>query len=223
DAMFGDDEGQERAACILLYHPIDLNKQRYLNRSSTITSYQLVDVYDVLCELQRLGHAAKQPIMSTEQEVIFTAQDIAVRASVSEEQIGMILYYLEYHTKLRGQAVLARGETAHHILQLKFEKGYQERGSLLPAHSPSHPLLHYFQYNDIFGLNDETITTVSLKELAAHLRWSISRLERELLNLVQRRIISYVCQGRIKWIRDASSAREVLTRLERDVGVLIQE
>src|SRR3989442_1204233 len=223
--MFRDDEGQERAACILLYHPIDLNKQRYLNRRNTITSYQVVDVYDVLCELRSdvMGHAEKQPTMSTEQEVIFTAQDIAVRAGVNEEQIGMILYYLEYHTLFRGRPVLARGETAHHVLQLKFEKEYRDRCNLLPERSPSRPLLYCFQHNDIFGLNDETTTTISLKELAAHLRWSIATLERELLNLVQKRIVTYVCQGRIKSTSDAAHAIEVLTSLEKEVRRLIQE
>ncbi len=121
-------EGQERAVCILLYHPIDLNKQRYLSRKNTITSYQLMDAYDVLCELRHnvVDRLEIQPTMSTEQEVIFTAQDIAVRAGVNEEQIGMILYYLEYHTLFWGRPVLARGETARHVLQLKY------RNELLP-------------------------------------------------------------------------------------------
>jgi superfamily II DNA helicase RecQ/superfamily I DNA/RNA helicase/DNA polymerase III epsilon subunit-like protein len=223
DELFS--EGPERAVCILLYHPIDLNKQRYLNRKNIITSYQLVDVYDALCELRNnvMGRSEKQPTTSPEQEMIFTAQDIAVRAGVSEEQIGMILYYLEYHTELRGQAVLARGETAHHVLQLKFEKEYRDRRNLLPERSPSRPLLYCFQHNDIFGLNDETTTTISLKELAAHLRWSIATLERELLNLVQKRIVTYVCQGRIKWTSDAAHASEVLSSLEKEVRTLIQE
>ena len=223
DELFGEE--QERAVCILLYHPIDLNKQRNLNRKNTITSYQLVDVYDVLCELRHnvVDRLEIQPTMNTEQEVIFTAQDIAVRAGVNEEQIGMILYYLEYHTLFRGQPVLARGETAHHVLQVKFEKEYRDRCNLLPEHSPSRPLLHCFQHIDIFGLNDETTTTISLKELAAHLRWSIAALERELLNLVQRRIITYACQGRIKWTSDAAHAREVLTCLEKEARILIQE
>ena len=223
DKLFS--EGQERAVCILLYHQIDLSKQRYLNRKNIITSYQLVDVYDVLCELRSdvMGGLERQLTRSPDQEVIFTAQDIAVRAGVNEELVGMILYYLEYHTLFRGQPVLARGETVHHVLQIKFEKGYRDRCNLLPERSPSRPLLHCFLHNDIFGLNDETITTISLKELAAYLRWSITTLERELLNLVQRRIITYLCQGRIKWTSDAAHASEVLTGLEKEVRIFIQE
>ena len=110
------------------------------------------------------------PAEEMKREVIFTAQDIATRAGVSEEQIGMILYYLEYHTQLHGNPILRRGETAHSILQIKFERGYQEQIHLLPENSPSRPLLDCFLHSDIFGLNEDamTTTTISLKELAEY-------------------------------------------------------
>jgi RecQ family ATP-dependent DNA helicase len=237
--------GQQRAVCVLLYHPTDLNKQRYLSRKNRITRHQIEDVYEVLCELRpyRRGeggvagpggplwspdpsHSEEPPTADkTEQEVIFTAQDIAARAGVSEEQIGMILHYLEYHTQLHGKPILERGETAHHVLQIKFEKGHQEQRRLLPESSPSHLLLDRFLHSDIFGLNEDEITTtsISLKELAEYLGWPISKLERELLNLVQRRIVTYVCEGRIKCTSDAAHARMVLTNLANNVRTLLQE
>src|SRR5205823_13150591 len=36
DESFGKDQ-EEHAACILLYHPTDLNKQRYLSRKNSIS------------------------------------------------------------------------------------------------------------------------------------------------------------------------------------------
>ncbi len=219
-------EGQERAACILLYHPVDLNKQRYLSRKNSISRYHVEDVYNVLCELRRdRGEQSKgeTPEGETTQEVICVAQDIATRAAVSEEQIGMILYYLEYHTLFRGKPILERGETAHQVLQLKLEKGYKEQEKLLPENSPSRPLLKLFLHSDFFGLNEEILTTLSMRELAETLRWSISKLERELLNLVQRRIVTYECAGRINWTRDAAYARMVLTILKGNIRVLFNE
>ena len=220
--------GQERALCILLYHPTDLNKQRYLSRKNRITRYQIEDVYDVLCELRRdMENPSEEQHAAAEmkREVIFTAQDIATRAGVSEEQIGMILYYLEYHTQLHGNSILRRGETAHSILQVKFERGFQEQIQLLPENSPSRPLLECFLHSDIFGLNEDamTTTTISLKELAEYLGWSIPKLERELLNLVQRHIVTYVCKGRITWTSDPAQARKVLTALAKNIETLLRE
>ena len=62
-----------------------------------------------------------------------------------------------------------------------------------------------------------------MRELAENLRCSITELERELLNLVQRQIVTYVCQGRIKWTSSAAHAMAVINILAKDISILIQE
>lgn len=216
DAMFRN--STEKAVCILLYHPTDLEKPRYLSRKNTITANQVKDVYDVLCELWR--DIGKNVTQDNSREIITTEQDLAMRAGVSEEQIGMILYYLENHATLHGAKVLKRGETVSNILKLKFENGYEQYSESLPKNSPSRPLLTCFQQDDTFKLQEETSTDIPMRELATKLRWSPSKLEQELLNLVRRNIVSYVCQGRIKWTantRDAVSAREILRHVRDQI------
>ena len=216
----------EPALCILLYHSSDLQKQRYLSRKNIVTRQQIEDVYDVLDELRRdvVGRSEKQETDEYyEQEIIVAEQDIAARAGVSTDVVQMILHYLEYHSTLNDRPVLTQGETAHNVLRIKFEKGYQKQGAPLPQTSRSHPLLTCFRASDEFGLNEDTITPVPLRELARNLNWSMSELEREILNLVQRHIIMYECDGQIKWTKDAVYAKTVLTKIQQQVQKLLAE
>ncbi len=226
DKMFRD--GTEKAVCILLYHPTDLEKPRYLSRKNTIAANQVKDVYDVLCQLRSdIGKNVaenKEDVEGTSREIITTEQDLAIRAGVSEDQIGMILYYLENHATLCSENVLKRGETVSNILKVKFENGYQQRIEALPQNSPSRPLLIYFQQDSKFGLQEETSTDIPMKELAQTLKRPFFKMEQELLNLVRRNIVSYVCQGRIKWTestRDAACAREKLLSVRNQIWEML--
>lgn len=221
DEMFR--QGREKAVCILLYHPTDLEKPRYLSHRNTITANQVKDVYDVLCELRWDIRESAAP--DNMREIVTTQQDIAIRAGVREDQIGMILYYLENHATLRGEKVLKRGETVSSILKLKFEIGCKQRIESLPKGSPSRPLLTYSQQDGAFGLHEETSTDIPMRELGAKLLWPPSKLEQELLNLVRKNIVSYVCQGHIKWttdMKEAKNARETLLHVRDQVWEMIR-
>ncbi|HVB23446.1 MAG TPA: DEAD/DEAH box helicase [Ktedonobacteraceae bacterium] len=223
DAMFGN--GQEPARCILLYHESDLDKQRYLSRKNTITRIQVEDVYDALNEIRRdVGTTFEDETNGEydEQEIICTEQEIATRAGISSDNVNMILYYLEYHTTLHGKAILARGETANGVLQLKFEQDYKQQSQSLPETSSSQPLLQLFLDSDEYGLNVDTVTAISLKELASSLDWKISTVESEILNLVRRHIITYKCDGRVRWTQDAAYAQKTLGELKQHIKRLIE-
>jgi superfamily II DNA helicase RecQ/superfamily I DNA/RNA helicase/DNA polymerase III epsilon subunit-like protein len=222
DAFFRT--GAERAKCILLYHPSDLDKQRYLSRKNSITELQVRAVYDVLCELRNdaCGRNRQQAANgASEQELICTEQEIATRAGISKDTVQMILHYLEYHSLLNGANFLGQGETANRVLRLKFEPEYEERYRQLPATSSSRPLLQVFRTSAIYRLTTDSTTTISLKELADSQNWPISSLEHEIRNLVQRRIIAYDCDGRIRWTQDAAYARSVLNNLKQDIAALL--
>src|SRR5260370_13967572 len=49
DSMFGKEK--EKAQCILLFHPSDLEKQRFLSSQNSFTDYEIEDVYQALCDI----------------------------------------------------------------------------------------------------------------------------------------------------------------------------
>ena len=230
--------GEERARCILLYHPSDLDKQRYLSRRKLITRYQIEDVYEVLCTLQgtleesNAQANSSDPLSEREtlgearaggQEIVATVQEIAAHAGVEEESVATILYYLEYHAQANREPLLDRGETASHVWRLRFEAGYQERAARLPADSASLPLLRILRDAEDFALSEFTTTAIAAGELASSLGWPLRALEAELLNLVRRQIITYVSNGRVRWTYSAFHARAVLEKLAPDIHRLLNE
>lgn len=220
-------KGGEKAVCILLYHAIDLEKQRFLSRMNIVTKTQIEDVYEQLCRLRSgytmLGQTTSVQAVADE-EIIFLEEDIATRAGVSKDSIKTILYYLQYHTSLQGQPkptaeaeqrpILIRGDLASNILKLKFEQEYQAQIAQLPENSPSQRLLACFLPTGAFRLCKERLTSLSLRDVAQYLNCSVAVIEREIRNLVQRKIITYACEGAIRWTKDAACAKETLTHVE---------
>jgi superfamily II DNA helicase RecQ/superfamily I DNA/RNA helicase len=210
-----------QALCILFYHPSDLNKQRYLSRKNSITRYHIEDVYTVLNEQRSVTKEGE--VGNAIQEITMTTRDLAARAGVSENQVGMILYYLEYHTQLNGNQVLKLGEITANVLRVKFEPAYEANLKRLPPDSSSRPLLDCFLHSELFGLKKDTLTTLSLRELADTFQWPLQKVEREILNLTQRHIISYDCSGRINWVRDAEYAKEKIVTVQKNIRQIFNE
>ncbi len=218
------------AQCILLYHPLDLGKQRHLSRQNIVTDHQIRDVFEALAEMAHQvqeSHGGQETLVPTATaiervgapvvEVIATQHDIAARAGVDEESVGTVLYYLEYHSRANGQPVIERGENANRTWRLRWEHGYEDQITHLPPNSPSHLLLRCFRDIGEFHLSEFEYTAVSAVDLATGLRWSYARLEGELLNLARHRIIAYACDGRVRWKDDAAQARTTLAKLHDDV------
>ena len=129
---------EHKAHCLLLFHPIDLEKQRHLSRQHIITDHQIRDVYSALQELHQQTRESQNEVVDDytiqntvempdagRYEVVATERDIAARAGVDEEDVGKILYYLEYHSTVNGRPVLMRGENANRTWRLKWEASTQ--------------------------------------------------------------------------------------------------
>ncbi|MDP9315442.1 MAG: DEAD/DEAH box helicase [Chloroflexota bacterium] len=208
-----------KAACVLLYHPSDLQKQQLLRGRNTITPFDIQEVYDTL---RSFGHD-EAITHDGEREIIAAEADIAALASVDEEQVATILYYLEYQTKAGGKAVLERGETANRVWRLQLEPGYCDKIEVLPESSKAKELLRLFLEVDEFRLNDYSKTAVALGDLRESLRLPYARIEDEILNLARRRIIAYACDGRLCWTRDAAAAHQVLDLTRKDIRKLLRD
>lgn len=198
----------KHAQCILLYHPADLDKQRYLSQLNAVTQEQMKDVYAYLHK-----HYAST------QEAYVTTEALATYAGVSEEQINVILYYLEYHT----QKVIKQGEMTRSICHLKFAPDLEAGNVTLPSNATSSSLLALFrdEHNHDFALSEQEWKAISLQELADALTMSIAVIEQEILKLVQRGIIRYRSDGRLQWTTNAAQAQQVLTNVERDIEKLL--
>ncbi len=208
DSMFGKD--REKAQCILLFSPGDLEKQRFLSSQNTFSDYEIEDVYTALCDiyardkdytaLPGLSDLQALPLTGQDHTIYASTQEIAERAGVQEEQVHTLLYYLEYQTKDRAshQPLLERGTYASNIWQLKFSPDYQARLLELPPASPSWQLVRVLQDSSDYRLCADRFLTVSARELADSLHVSLRSLETELLNLVRRGIIQYGGSGQFK-------------------------
>jgi superfamily II DNA helicase RecQ/superfamily I DNA/RNA helicase len=239
----------QAARCILLYHPSDADKQRFLHRRTVVSSYQLEDVYEALRDLAsasaRARGVAREPDESNPApeaissssaehimwqgdrfqsggcEVLATARDVAARAGVDEESIGTILYYLEYHAQAAGKDVIERGETANRVWRLKWEIGYRDRLGQIRLRASSLRLVLVFLESDEWGLNEVTYTPVPIPDLADSLGLSIADAETELLNLVGRHLITYQSDGRIRWTSGSAAALTHLDAVKRDLIYLL--
>ncbi|HEY6287192.1 MAG TPA: helicase-related protein, partial [Ktedonobacteraceae bacterium] len=230
DSLFH--EGKERAQCILLFHPSDLEKQRFLSSQHSFTDYEIEDVYQAISDMyERHKMYSIQPklpeiqaISSTSnfQHIFASVQEIAERAGVQEEHVNTLLYYLEYQTKDKRthQPVLERGAYASNVWQLRFEKDYQSRLRELPPGSASWPLVKIFQGGTDYQLTPERFLTISARDLADSLHVSLKVLETELLNLVRRGIISYAGSGQFKPNYPLPVLYEKLDNFEKDLRKL---
>jgi superfamily II DNA helicase RecQ/superfamily I DNA/RNA helicase len=234
DSFFG--KGKERAACILLFHPGDLEKQRFLSGKNVFSDYEIEDVYQAICEIYKRDreHAGIQTIQpdavsfssaaSDALHVYASTQELAMQAGVEEERVHTLLYYLEEQTSdiSYHRPVLERGAQVSHLWQVQFERGYQKRLETLPEASPSWPLVHAFQQVDEYRLTTDHWTTFSARELADSLHLSLKTLEQELVNLLRRRIIAREGSGYF-WLNEPVerlSAR--LSDLETALKQLLQ-
>ena len=227
-------EGQERAQCILLFHPSDLEKQRFLSSQTTFTDYEIEDVYQAISTLYKrdrelnLGSKMHNEhanfSMSDSRHIFASVQEIAERAGVQEDHVHTLLYYLEYQTKDKRshQALVERGAYASNIWQLRFGKEYQTRLQALPAGSASWPLVRIFLSNNEYRLNHERFLTLSARELANSLHVSLKILETELLNLVRRGIIEYAGSGQFKLNYPLPILYEKLMQLDKHLNTLFR-
>jgi len=227
-------ESKQRAQCILLFHPSDLEKQRFLSSRTTFTDYEIEDVYQAICTLferdkePNIGSRTHDEhvsfSMSDSRHIFASVQEIAERAGVQEDHVHTLLYYLEYQTKDKRthQALIERGAYASNIWQLRFGKEYQTRLQALPAGSASWPLVRIFLSNSEYRLNHEHFSTLSARELADSLHVSLKTLETELLNLVRRGIIEYGGSGQFKLHDPLPILYEKLMQLDEDLNTLFR-
>jgi len=227
-------EGAERAQCILLFHPSDLEKHRFLSSQTTFTDYEIEDVYQAICalyerdkelDLRSMTHDEHASFSMIDSRHIFASvQEIAERAGVQEDRVHTLLYYLEYQTKDKRthQALIERGAYASNIWQLRFTKEYQTRLQALPSVSASWPLVRIFLSNSEYRLNHERFSTLSARELADSLHVSLKTLETELLNLARRGIIEYGGSGQFKLHDPLPILSEKLVQLDKDVNKLFR-
>src|SRR5258708_24112726 len=133
DEMFNEKKGgKEKAQCILLFHPSDLEKQRFLSSQNSFTDYEIEDVYQAICDIyERDKEYSLQPGLpelqaitspSNSRHIVASVQEVSERAGVQEDHVHTLLYYLEYQTrdKRTHQPVLERGAHASNIWQLRF-------------------------------------------------------------------------------------------------------
>ena len=227
-------ESKQRAQCILLFHPSDLEKQRFLSSRTTFTDYEIEDVYQAICTLferdreLNLGSRTHDEYasfsMSDSRYIFASVQEIAERAGVQEDHVHTLLYYLEYQTKDKRthQALVERGAYASNTWQLRFANEYQSRLQTLPAVSASWPLVHICLSNREYRLNHEHFSTLSARELADSLHVSLKVLETELLNLVRRGIIEYGGSGQFKLHDPLPILYEKLMQLDEDLNKLFR-
>src|SRR5260221_7566802 len=236
DEMFNEKKGgKEKAQCILLFHPSDLEKQRFLSSQNVFSDYEIEDVYKAICDIYerskeytlRSGARDQQasPSTSNSLQMYASAQEIAERSGVREDNVNTLLHYLEYQTtyKVNHRPVLERGTFASNIWQLKFEKEYQQQLQKLPLSSPSWQLLKVLQYNEGYQLSPERFRALSARELADSLHTTFKKVESELLNLVRRGMISYAGSGQFKLSYPVVLLKDKLVDLERDLKKLFLE
>lgn len=214
DAMFRA-EGSQKALCLLLYHPSDLDQQRYLRQGNLLTHFAVEDTYQ---ELLKRKSVSPNGIC----EVVVTDEDLAASVGIKEKQVGTAIYYLEYYARIAGSEVLERGETTNRVWSLSFEQGYHECVTTLPPGLQSHQLLNLFLNDDDFMLSDERVTAVPLGELKERLGWSYSKIEQELLNLVKRRIVAYRVDSQVRWMTSAATAQHALKGLNDDLRRVLE-
>ena len=231
-------EGKECAQCILLFHPSDLDKHRFLSSKNVFSDYEIEDVYKAICEIYERGkEPLEKPIDlsnsetllsqgNDERHIFASVQEIAMRAGVKEDQVGTLLYYLEEQTTdtPKGQKVFERGTLVSNVWLLKFEKDYQARLNELPSSSSSWRLVHAFQNADGgYLLNTSQFTTISARELADSLKQSLKFIEDELTNLSKRRIVTYAGSGRFKFTSPVDMLSTRLKDLKSDLKSLFHE
>ncbi|GCF11820.1 hypothetical protein KDI_53840 [Dictyobacter arantiisoli] len=210
DAFFR--EGNVQAECILLFHPTDLEKQRFLSSKNSFTDYEVSDVYKAICEIHKRHEdhsvlpsqyeksVSRVQLAATEQHLIVNEHELALRAGVDQEQVKTLLYYLEYHTtdKVTHRPVLERGAMVQNMWQVKFEHDYLAQQAELPESSPSWLLLQLFQQEGPYLLSTKHFTNISAYEIVDSLHKPLMFVEQEMKNLAKRRIIAYAGSGQFQ-------------------------
>lgn len=198
DAFF-QQRGQQ-AECLLLYHPADLGKQRFLRRGKTITVSQLHTLYRFLQQ-----HQHRQ---ETTALVLASDADLAASASLDVEQVGMALYYLEAQTTAGEAPVLRQDETVQHVRWLHLAPDGAANLATLPP-SPARTLARHLlaQYH----LTPTSATLLLEDDLARELGWSGTRVENALVRLDQAGVIVGEPQATVQWHLPSD---EVLARLD---------
>jgi len=80
-----DQSKVKQGYCVLLYHPEDLRKQRFLSRSSQLRFREISRFYD--CLVQR-----------GDEHLIIPVEYLSAQAGLTEDQIKQALFYLEYRS-----------------------------------------------------------------------------------------------------------------------------
>lgn len=230
-------EGKEHAACILLFHPGDLEKQRLLSSKNTFSDYEIEDVYKAICKIYERNkeHPSIQeniadsalPLSHTPEElqILASVQEIATYAGVEEEKVHTLLYYLEEQATdaVKNNRLLERGTSANNAWRLKFAKDYQAVIQKLLPNSLSWPLIDAFQLRDDYRLNAEYFITICARELKDALHMPLRNLEREILNLAKKQIVVYEARGQFKLNFSVEDLHTKLMHLGRDIKELFEE
>lgn len=201
----------ECARCILLYHERDLEKQRVLNKMSSIDEQGVVNVYEALRKFRSRG----------EREIFVTASEIKNLTDIGESKSQSILYYLERHTCANRKPLLERGENAQTEWLLSFEHGYEERIHAPALRVSATQLIDVFRYADAFRLQEREIRMIDGDDLADLLGWEKRTLLVEINNLMNRHILVHANHLLIRWLKSKDEAYQLITQLEQDVNNLL--
>lgn len=209
DAVFK--EGGEAAKCILMYHELDLEKQRGLNEMNSISDQEVTAVYEALRKFRSRG----------EREIFVTASEIKSLTGIGESKSQSILYYLERHTHANGKPLLERGENARTEWLLSFEHGYEERIDSPALRISSRQLIDVFRSTEAFRLEEREIRMIEGDDLADYLGWDTGVLMGEINNLVNRHILVHANHLLIQWLTRGDEACQLMTQLEQDINNLL--
>lgn len=222
-----------QAECVLLFHPTDLEKQRFLSSRNSFSDYEVRDTYKAISDVYRrneiLPVGSESSLVTsevTQKQLIVDEHAIALHAGVDQELVKTLLYYLEYHTtdKVTHQPVLERGTMVQNMWQIKFESDYLAQLKELPTNSPSQPLLALFQLETYeYHLSTKHFTTISAHELADSLHKSLVFVEQEMSNLAKRRIIAYEGRGQFQLQFPVAQIETKLTSLKKEIYRLLYE
>ncbi len=155
-------------------------------------------------------------------EVIITQSELAVLSNIDEEQIDVIIHYLEHNTSFDEKPVIKREENTQRSLQLKFERAYQMK-ALSDTNNPTDVLLHIFESQDEWCLNEQHTRDIDVFSLLTHLNtstnlgWKIDDLNNEIFGLVASGVLTYKSKGHIFWKCKKDDALKALSDVEQEV------
>lgn len=202
----------EAARCILLYHELDLEKQRFLNGKNKIGEQEIVDVYRALQKYRRRG----------EQEIFVTAYEISLLTGLDEGKFTSILYYLEHHTRANGIPLLERGENALSNWLFAFEHGYEQRIQNKALSLASKQLINVLLNSKDFRLRERELSLIDSDKLADYLKWDEGTLRSEINNLVGRYILVRENHLFIQYAESRDDACKFLTQLDKGMVDLLR-